>query len=304
MQRRSFIRKTGMAGVLAAGAAPAIVHAQSTIRWRLASSFPKSLDTIFGAAEVFAKKVSDLTGGKFQISTHAAGELMPAFGVVDGVQNATVEMRAHGALLLLRQGPGVRARLRHPVRPQLAPDDGVDVRGQRPEADARVLRQVQHHQLPGGQHRRADGRLLPQGNQVDGRHEGPEVPHRRLRRQGDRADRRRAAEHSGRRDLPGAREGHDRRRRVGRPVRRPEARPLQGRAELRLPGLVGRRPAARPLHQHEGVGRAHAGVQGGDRGAAAVAHVDMQAKYDARNPARAEDPGRRAAPSCSASRRT
>ena len=49
MQRRSFIRKTGLAGVLAAGAAPAIVHAQANIRWRLASSFPKSLDTIFGA---------------------------------------------------------------------------------------------------------------------------------------------------------------------------------------------------------------------------------------------------------------
>ena len=45
-----------------------------------------------------------MTGGKFQISTHAAGELMPAFGVVDGVQNATVEMRAHRAVLLLRQG--------------------------------------------------------------------------------------------------------------------------------------------------------------------------------------------------------
>jgi TRAP-type mannitol/chloroaromatic compound transport system substrate-binding protein len=96
MQRRSFIHKTGLAGVLAAGAAPAIVHAQANIRWRLASSFPKSLDTLFGAAEVFAKKVSDMTGGKFQISTHAAGELMPAFGVVDGVQNATVEM-AHTA---------------------------------------------------------------------------------------------------------------------------------------------------------------------------------------------------------------
>jgi TRAP-type mannitol/chloroaromatic compound transport system substrate-binding protein len=96
MQRRSFIRNTGLAGVLAAGAAPAIVHAQANIRWRLASSFPKSLDTLFGAAEVFAKKVSDMTGGKFQISTHAAGELMPAFGVVDGVQAATVEV-AHTA---------------------------------------------------------------------------------------------------------------------------------------------------------------------------------------------------------------
>ena len=96
MQRRSFIRKTGLAGVLAAGAAPAIVNAQASIRWRVASSFPRSLDTIFGGAEVFAKKVGEMTGGKFQISTHAAGELMPAFGVVDGVQNATVEV-AHTA---------------------------------------------------------------------------------------------------------------------------------------------------------------------------------------------------------------
>ena len=96
MQRRSFIRKTGLAGIIAAGAAPAIVNAQANIRWRLASSFPRSLDTIFGAAEVFVKKVSDMTGGKFQISTHAAGELMPAFGVVDGVQNATIEI-AHTA---------------------------------------------------------------------------------------------------------------------------------------------------------------------------------------------------------------
>ena len=91
MERRNFVRGAGMAGVLAAGAAPAIVHAQAVVRWRLASSFPKSLDTLFGAADVFAKKVSEMTGGKFVISTHAAGELMPAFGVVDGVQNGTVE---------------------------------------------------------------------------------------------------------------------------------------------------------------------------------------------------------------------
>jgi TRAP-type mannitol/chloroaromatic compound transport system substrate-binding protein len=95
MDRRSVIKNAGIAGVLAAGAAPA-VHAQAAIRWRLASSFPKSLDTIFGAADTFAKKVGEMSGGKFTISTHAAGELMPAFGVVDGVQNGTVEC-AHTA---------------------------------------------------------------------------------------------------------------------------------------------------------------------------------------------------------------
>jgi TRAP-type mannitol/chloroaromatic compound transport system substrate-binding protein len=92
MERRLFVRGAGLAGVFAAGAGPAIVHAQSAIRWRIASSFPKSLDTLFGVCDVFAKKVSEMTGGKFQITTHAAGELMPAFGVLDGVSNGTVEM--------------------------------------------------------------------------------------------------------------------------------------------------------------------------------------------------------------------
>ncbi|MBK6006776.1 TRAP transporter substrate-binding protein [Ramlibacter ginsenosidimutans] len=95
MDRRSLIKQAGIAGVLATGIAPA-VHAQAAIRWRLASSFPRSLDTIFGAAEVFSARVKALSGGKFEVSTHAAGELMPAFGVVDGVQQGTVEM-AHTA---------------------------------------------------------------------------------------------------------------------------------------------------------------------------------------------------------------
>jgi TRAP-type mannitol/chloroaromatic compound transport system substrate-binding protein len=56
LDRRSLIKNAGIAGVLAAGIAPA-VHAQAAIRWRLASSFPKSLDTIYGGAEVFAKAV-------------------------------------------------------------------------------------------------------------------------------------------------------------------------------------------------------------------------------------------------------
>jgi TRAP-type mannitol/chloroaromatic compound transport system substrate-binding protein len=95
MDRRSLLRNAGIASVLATGIAPA-VHAQPAIRWRLASSFPKSLDTLYGGAEVFAARVKALSGGKFEISTHAAGELMPAFGVVDGVQQGTVEV-AHTA---------------------------------------------------------------------------------------------------------------------------------------------------------------------------------------------------------------
>ncbi len=90
MDRRSILKTGGIAGVIAAGVAPA-VHAQPALRWRLASSFPKSLDTMFGGAEVFAQKVRQMSGGKFEISVHPAGELMPALGVLDGVTNGTVE---------------------------------------------------------------------------------------------------------------------------------------------------------------------------------------------------------------------
>jgi len=95
VDRRSVIKHAGLAGILAAAAAPA-VHAQASLRWRLASSFPKSLDTIYGAADVFSQKVKQLSSGRFEVSVHAAGELMPAFQVVDGVQQGTVEA-AHTA---------------------------------------------------------------------------------------------------------------------------------------------------------------------------------------------------------------
>ncbi len=95
MDRRSLIKNAGITGVLAAATAPA-VHAQPVIRWRLASSFPRSLDTIYGGADTFARAVKTMSGGRFDISVHPAGELLPAFGVVDGVQNGTVEC-AHTA---------------------------------------------------------------------------------------------------------------------------------------------------------------------------------------------------------------
>ncbi len=91
MDRRSILKNAGIAGVLAAGVAPA-VHAQAAIRWRLSSSFPKALDTIYGAAEVFAKQLRTMSGGKFEVSVHAAGEITPAFGVLDAVQQGSIDI--------------------------------------------------------------------------------------------------------------------------------------------------------------------------------------------------------------------
>jgi TRAP-type mannitol/chloroaromatic compound transport system substrate-binding protein len=95
MDRRSFIKKAGLAtGAAAASAlaAPAIAQEMPELKWRLTSGFPKSLDTLYGGAERFAKAVGDMTGGKFQIQAFASGEIVPTPGIVDAVQNSTVEM--------------------------------------------------------------------------------------------------------------------------------------------------------------------------------------------------------------------
>jgi TRAP-type mannitol/chloroaromatic compound transport system substrate-binding protein len=70
---------------------PAIAQSAPSISWRLTSSFPKSLDTIYGAGEVFAKAVAEATDNKFQIQVFAAGEIVPGLQALDAVQNNTVE---------------------------------------------------------------------------------------------------------------------------------------------------------------------------------------------------------------------
>ncbi len=95
MQRRDFLTKAAIGGVgVAAGgglAAPAIAQSAPSVTWRCASSFPKSLDTIYGAAETMSKYVSEATDGNFKIQAFAAGELVPALQVADAVTDGTIE---------------------------------------------------------------------------------------------------------------------------------------------------------------------------------------------------------------------
>jgi TRAP-type mannitol/chloroaromatic compound transport system substrate-binding protein len=92
MERRKFLTRGAAAGAAAATLAPAQAQTGTPeIRWRLASSYPKSLVSIYGAVETMTKRVAELTGGKFNISMHAAGELVPALGVLDAVSGGTVE---------------------------------------------------------------------------------------------------------------------------------------------------------------------------------------------------------------------
>ncbi|MCZ7592011.1 MAG: TRAP transporter substrate-binding protein DctP [Kiritimatiellae bacterium] len=100
MKRRAFIQKA-IPAVLATGflascrkeesGAPAIVT-QPHIEWRLASSFPRSLDTLYGAAEVFCKRLAEMTENRFRIRPYPAGELVPGLQVLDAVQQGTVHV--------------------------------------------------------------------------------------------------------------------------------------------------------------------------------------------------------------------
>ncbi|MGE5203800.1 MAG: TRAP transporter substrate-binding protein [Acidobacteriota bacterium] len=92
MERRSFLKAGGVGLAASAIAAPAIAQTAPEIKWRLAASWPKSLDTLFGGAEYVAKRVAEITDNKFQIRAFAGGEIVPALQVLDAVQNNTVEL--------------------------------------------------------------------------------------------------------------------------------------------------------------------------------------------------------------------
>ena len=96
MKRRQFLRAAGV-GLVAAGIAkPAIAQSMPALKWRLTASWPRTLDILYGACEVFAKAVREATDNQFQIETFAANEIVPGVQALDAVQNGTVEI-AHTA---------------------------------------------------------------------------------------------------------------------------------------------------------------------------------------------------------------
>lgn len=92
MKRRQFLKTAGVGVAMGALAKPAIAQSMPEMKWRLTSSFPKSLDTLYGAAEVFAKAIADASDNKFQVQVFAAGEIVPGLQALDAAANGTVEM--------------------------------------------------------------------------------------------------------------------------------------------------------------------------------------------------------------------
>ena len=92
MKRRDFLKVSATGAAVAAVASPAIAQSSPEVKWRLASSFPKSLDTIYGGGEYLAKQVAEMTDNKFQIQVFSAGEIVPGLQALDATSNGTVEM--------------------------------------------------------------------------------------------------------------------------------------------------------------------------------------------------------------------
>src|ERR1700688_4199742 len=105
MKRLDFLKVSATGAAATAIAKPAIAQSMPEIKWRLTSSFPKSLDTIYGAAEDMSRFVAEATDNRFQIQSFAAGEIVPGLQVVDAVTNNTVEMCHTAAYYFVGKDP-------------------------------------------------------------------------------------------------------------------------------------------------------------------------------------------------------
>ena len=143
MKRREFLKVAGVGMAASAVAAPAIAQSMPEIKWRLAASWPKSLDTLYGACETLSKYVAEATDNKFQIQAFAAGEIVPGLQVARRGPKRHRRDGPHRHLLLYRQGSDLGAVLRRPVRPQHPPAERLVLRRRRHEADERVRQEVQ-----------------------------------------------------------------------------------------------------------------------------------------------------------------
>ena len=93
MDRRKFLKTAGVAAAASTAlTAPAVAQSMPELKWRMVSSFPKSLDTLYGGVETIIKFVSEATDGKFQIQGFPGGEIVPPLQVADAVTDGTVEL--------------------------------------------------------------------------------------------------------------------------------------------------------------------------------------------------------------------
>src|ERR1043166_369363 len=88
---RRNLARVAATGARGAVAGPLLALAQ-TKRWRMVTSWPKRLPGPGMSAERVAERIKSMSGGRLDIAVHAAGEVVPAFEVLDAVGGNVAEM--------------------------------------------------------------------------------------------------------------------------------------------------------------------------------------------------------------------
>ena len=265
MQRRLFVKAAAAGSAAAALAAPAMVRGQAQVRWRLASSWPKNLDTIYSAADVVSKRVAAATGGKFEIRVFAPGEIVPALQVADAVQQGTVECAHTASVFFFGKDPTFALDGQIPCGMNSRQMTAWMYDGGGLALLREFYREYNIVNFPcGNTGAQMGGWFRKEIKTLD------DIKGLKFRIGGfggvllDRLGAGRSKR--GGRYLHVARERHDRRGRVHRSLRRRTARALQNRKVLLLPELLGRVRSDHDVRECEVLGKPVEGVSGDFRG--------------------------------------
>ena len=106
-----------------------------------------------------------MTDNKFQVRIFASGEIVPGLQVLDAVQNGTVEMGHSAGTYYIGKDPTLAFDTTLPFGMNARQQEAWMNLRRRQGAAGRGLQGLQHHLDSLRQYRRADGRLVPQGDQ-------------------------------------------------------------------------------------------------------------------------------------------
>src|SRR5271163_4481148 len=150
MKRRQFLTAVGVGAGAAAIAKPAIAQSSPELKWRLASSFPRSLDTLYSSGETLAKFVAEATDNRFQIQNFAAGEIVPGLQNVDAVQNGTVEIAHTAAYYFIGKDPTFAVMCSVPFGPNARQQNAWFYEGGGNQLVNDFVKKFNLHAMPGG----------------------------------------------------------------------------------------------------------------------------------------------------------
>ena len=218
MKRRQFLQAAGVGLATTAIAKPAIAQSAPTIKWRLTSSFPKSLETLYGAAETLSKYVAEASDNKFQIQIFAAGEIVPPLAALDAVSDNKIEMCHTAGYYFVGKDPTFCLYTAVPFGLNSRQQNAWFYDGEGMKLLNEFGQKFNIYGLVGGNTGTQMGGWFRKEIKEPSDFQGLKFRIGGLGRQDHRKTRRRAAADRRRRHLSGAGKRHDRRRGMGRPA--------------------------------------------------------------------------------------